>query len=810
MQDARNQLTKWDFGENIPKGRSILMCDWKAALGENMAGLYVSKYMVDGEKKIMVATQFEPCDARRCFPCFDVPYLKATFQMEVEAEAKHTVISNMPVEECETVCACEPESSHTETACAGTKRWLFQTTPKMSTYLVAVAVGEMHYIETASADGKPLRAYFMNEAHREQLRFALEMSKKSFDFFEKMFGIEYPLPKCDIIGIPEFSAGAMENWGLITYRENRLFVSPDNPSLASKKDVCQVVAHEISHSWFGNLVTMEWWDNLWLNEGFARVFEHYCADALMPEMRVWQQFVENVYSSVITGDSRASTHSILVEVDHPSEINQIFDVVTYGKGGCLCRMLFDFLGPDVAFKGLAAYLKEYSYQNTTHNDLWRKLSEASGVNVTEIMDPYIKEVGYPSVRFERCAEGLRLTQQRFVGETPGGGTREDPLWAIPISIRFSNSTTDTKLVLRERSAVVPFPGGESARWFFANPGCTSLFMPLYDDQDIKTLFDMSFNGTPEEKALFPAADRGSTLNFILRQVKLGRTSFEQFLDLCLLSLKNGFVFFDWELFETFCAVTRRTAQTEEQLETLRQFMRVVVQPALDHCGLTFKDDDTPDDIRFRILVFRIAFSAEHPTVVNHLKDLFNEFVLHRDAVESLNENIWGLVFAAGVKYCCQEAYDKLVHLYENHGSKRVTLKALSSLVGHPDPAFLPKVLAYIWDKVPAGDFIHPFMSMGAKTRLDTGTLVWDFFTTHFDELCERYAGTMLGKHIVSAATYQMCSEARYDTMKAFFDSHPCEGFERGVEHAYVFNGENMEFAKNSRLIWTKIEDVLKA
>lgn len=314
-------------------------------------------------------------DLVRCFPCWDEPSVKATFSISVIAPKDRTVLSNMPeVPSDSSSAVLDPLAA--DDLGNDLKLVQFGKSPIMSTYLVAIIVGEFEYVEGQTTNGKSagvkVRAY-TPIGKKEQGRFALETSIKALEFYTEFFDITYPLPKYDCIAIPDFECGAMENWGLVTYRETCILVDPKSTSSDTKQFIAIVVNHEMAHQWFGNLVTMEWWTHLWLNEGFASFMENLCTHTLFPEFDMWTQFVADTLIPALDLDALENSHPIEVPVGHPSEVDEIFDNISYNKGASVLRMLFDYVGKDAFRKGLHGYLKKFAYKNTETPDLWNNL-----------------------------------------------------------------------------------------------------------------------------------------------------------------------------------------------------------------------------------------------------------------------------------------------------------------------------------------------------------------------------------------------------------------------------------------------------
>ena len=334
---TETEVATLSFASQLQVGVGELQLSFTGILNDKMKGFYRSKYhnSETNEDRYAAVTQFDPTDARRAFPCWDEPSLKATFETTLIVPKNLVALSNMNIIN---------ESSYKDDAAWRDVK--FAKTPIMSTYLVAFIVGEFDYVETKSSDNVMVRVYTpVNK--KEQGLFALEVAAKALPFYKDYFKIAYPLPKMDLIAIPDFAFSAMENWGLVTYRETCLLVDAKNTSSERKQWIALVVTHELAHMWFGNLVTMEWWTHLWLKEGFASFIEFLCVDHLFNEYDIWTQFVTDVYTRALDLDALHNSHPIEVPVGHPSEIDEIFDDISYNKGASVIRMLHQFIGDDV-------------------------------------------------------------------------------------------------------------------------------------------------------------------------------------------------------------------------------------------------------------------------------------------------------------------------------------------------------------------------------------------------------------------------------------------------------------------------------
>lgn len=433
----------------------------------------------DDEFHYMMSTQFEACDARRAFPCFDEPSLKATFNLSIEIPADQVALSNMPEK---------------ETVAVGTDKKLvtFETTPVMSTYLLAWAVGDFEYIEAFTErryNGKqlPVRVY-TTRGLKEQGRWALEHAPKVIDYFSEQFEIDYPLPKSDILAVHEFTHGAMENWGLVTYRLTAILFDEKLSDSRYKNRIAYVVAHELAHQWFGNLVTMSWWNGLWLNEGFATWGGWLATDFLHPDWEVWAQFVEEGHSAAFQLDAVRSSHPIEVTVRDALDVNQIFDKISYLKGCSIIRMLASHLGIKTFLKGIGIYLRKHAYENATTEDLWAALSEASGQDINKIMEPWVKKIGFPvlTVAENKETKQITLKQSRFLSTGDVKAEEDETTWWVPFALREKKGKVDdsvpTSMTTKEYTV-----RGVDDDFYILNAGATAFYRVNYPPERLKKL-----------------------------------------------------------------------------------------------------------------------------------------------------------------------------------------------------------------------------------------------------------------------------------------------------------------------------------
>lgn len=504
----KNQETvTFVFETPLTVGNGVLHLEFTGELNDKMKGFYRSKYFTQsGEERFAGVTQFEATDARRCFPCWDEPAIKSTFDIVLIVPKDRVALSNMPV--------------RSETERDGLRYVKFDTTPIMSTYLVCVVVGEYDYVEDKSKDGVLVRVY-TPVGKKAQGQFALEVATKVLPYYKDYFNIAYPLPKMDLIAISDFSAGAMENWGLVTYRETYLLVDPENTSHHRKQSIALTVGHEIAHQWFGNLVTMEWWTHLWLNEGYASFVEFLCVDHLFPEYDIWTQFVTDMYTRALELDCLDNSHPIEVPVGHPSEIDEIFDEISYNKGASVIRMLHHYIGEADFRNGMNIYLNKHQYSNTMTEDLWEALEKASNKPVAKVMSTWIKQMGFPVVNVSSKQIGddrvLTLTQEKFCAD---GSQAKNIFWMIPITVSTSKSPKEIELttILENESMEITLKNIKTTDWVKLNPGTIGYYRTKYVGNMLEMIVPSIRDMT------LPPLDRLGLLDDLFALVQTGQTS----------------------------------------------------------------------------------------------------------------------------------------------------------------------------------------------------------------------------------------------------------------------------------------------
>lgn len=751
--DKDEQTTTFLFPEGTLKDEVTLAIKFTGVLNDNMAGFYRAKYTdkKTGKTKYMATTQMEPTDARRAFPCFDEPNLKATFAINLISDPSLTHLSNMDVK--------------SESVVDGKKLTAFNTTPKMSTYLVAFIVAELNYVE--NKDFRiPVRVY-ATPGDEQHGQFAADLTAKTLAFFEKAFGIKYPLPKMDNVAVHEFSAGAMENWGLVTYRVVDLLLDRENSTLERVQRVAEVVQHELAHQWFGNLVTMDWWEGLWLNEGFATWMSWYSCNEFEPEWKVWEQYVSDTLQHALALDALRSSHPIEVPVKRADEINQIFDAISYSKGSSLLRMISKWLGEDVFIKGVSQYLNKFEYGNAKTEDLWDALSSASGKDVRKVMNVWTKQVGFPVVSVKEDEGKITFTQNRYLTTGDVKPDEDNTLYPVFLALKTKDGV-DSSLVLDERSKTVELKDSE---FFKVNAEQAGIFITSYSDERWDKLGQQADKLSVEDRTGLVADAKALSAS--------GYTSSTNFLKL-ISKWNNESSFVVWEQIvnSLFSLKTTWMFEPEEVNDALNEFTKELVADKAHSMGWEFNSSDSFATQRLKVEMFGAACAAKDTRTETAALEMFEKYIAgDKKAIPAL---IKPIVFNAVGRNGGVENYEKIYQIYLNPTSTDEKLAALRTLGRFSDPALIERTLGYLLDgSVLTQDIYIPMQ--GLRTHKEGVNALWTWLQNNWDEIVDRLPAelSMLGS-VVTITTSGFASLEAIKEIKQFFSTRSTKGFDQSL------------------------------
>lgn len=753
------------FPSPVPIGEATIKFYFIGELNDKMKGFYRSKYMsASGEEERYAAvTQFEATDARRCFPCWDEPAIKAVFDITVSVVPGKVALSNMPVVEERT----DEDGNHV---------LRFAPTPVMSTYLVAVVVGDFDYVEDTSEDGVKVRVY-TPVGKKEQGRFALFVASKVLPYYKEYFQIAYPLPKIDLIAIADFSAGAMENWGLVTYRESCLLVDSENTAAVRKQWIALVVGHELAHQWFGNLVTMEWWTHLWLNEGYASFVEFLCVAHLFPEYDIWTQFVTDMYIRALELDCLKNSHPIEVPVGHPSEIDEIFDDISYNKGASVIRMLHKYIGDEDFRKGMHIYLTRFQYRNTFTEDLWAALEEASAKPVKAVMSTWTKQMGFPVITVEDSKqEGnkriLTLSQTKFCAD--GSCDNDNCLWLVPLA--FSKSTDPVNVcydaVLQDAKATFTLDNIGPSEWVKVNPGTVGYYRTRYPSHLLE-----QFLPSIQDKSL-PPLDRLGLLDDLFALVQAGKSPTVEVLKLMEAMSKE-------DNYTVWCTISNCLGKLSVLLsntdfeDKFKAYGRRLMKHIGTQLGWEPKANESHLDTLLRSLVIsRLGWFGDEAVIEESKK----RFEGHASGTHIIHADLRSPVYKAVLSVGDENTYNTMLRLYREadlHEEKDRICRALGAI---KDENILRKVLDFAMsDEVRSQDTVFVIISV-AMTKLGRD-LAWNFMKDNWQELINRYQGGFLLARLVKHTTENFASDEKAKEIEDFFATHESPGAERTVQQS---------------------------
>ncbi|ODQ81228.1 hypothetical protein BABINDRAFT_33484 [Babjeviella inositovora NRRL Y-12698] len=748
-----------------PSASLVVTLNYTGLIQTNMAGFYRSRYTnAEGQDAVMLSTQFEATDARRAFPCFDEPNLKATFDVAIVLRADWTVLSNMPELESRTLDSGKKGPGADQEL----KLVRFETTPIVSTYLVAWAMGDFECIETTTAElynGKPLPVrVFTTKGIVEQGRFALEMTAKTLDFFSQKFEIPYALPKVDLIAVHEFSHGAMENWGLITFRSTAILYDPAKSDPKYQKNVAYVVAHELAHQWFGNLVTMNWWDELWLNEGFATYAGFMAVDNFYPDWKVFDAYVSESLQSALNLDALRGSHPIEVPVYSALDIDQVFDAISYLKGSSTIRMLATTIGVDTFFRGVAKYLNRHKYSNATTANLWAAVGEVSGVDVAQIMESWIQKIGFPVLSVSETEDHkLKITQDRFLLSGDVKPEENETKWWIPLNI--ASDDTDVVKALEAKELVIDKP----ANFIKLNKDSVGVYRVSYTPE--------LFSNITANIETLNAKDKVGLIADAASCAKAGLSATSTLLKLAkALSGESEFVVWS-ELINRVGEITSTWYQQPEPVQkALNKFARELYGPASAKIGYEVAETDGFLTLQLRAKLMLAAGLAGVPEVVAFARKTFDSYARGEKIHPSLRIAVFSTVLAADTVTAAD--FDLVLKEVLTPSSLDGREIALQSL-GCTNTAVLGNKAVTLLSDVPTMDAHYLSVSLAANT--DARHLLWDYFAANYDALYKAMSTNMVVlDRFVKVSLGSFADIKEEEKIRAFFEGKDTNGFQRSL------------------------------
>ncbi len=761
--DEKAETAAFTFDSALPAGPAKLEIAFTGEINDRLRGFYRSRYTdAQGEERYLATTQFEATDARRAFPCWDEPSLKASFEVTLVVPSELAVVSN-------TMIADEADEG------GGLKRVRFDETPVMSTYLLAFVVGDLKSVERTAEDGALVRVW-ATAGKESQGEFAVETSVKLLSYFNDYFGIPYPLEKLDHVAIPDFAAGAMENWGAVTYREVALLVDPGQTSAQARQRIAAIISHEMAHMWFGDLVTMAWWNDLWLNESFASWIGDKAVDWLFPEWEMWTQFVSGDTNAALGLDGLRSSHPIEQEVKDPAEIGQLFDAISYSKGGSILRMLEQFLGEATFREGLRRYIARHQYRNAVTRDLWDALGEASGRPVAEMMDSWAQQTGYPVLDVGTApVEGgveLHVSQERFVYERlVDPGAAEDTVWHVPVTVAASGGEAASTLV-DSPQASIRLPEGAGEGWIKVNPDQVGFYRVNYTSAGWERL-------RPAVEGMeVSAIDRLGLQDDAFALARAGYLPVTQFLSLArsYVNETNAIV---WGDLSANFGLLDLLVSDEPFYGSFSEMMREVYGPAGERVGWQARPEERELDAIMRSTILGQLGKYDDEATLDTAWSLFTGYV---DDPASVHPDIRGVVFNLAAKQGDESTCRAIWELHDRASTEEEKMRLLMSLGRFQETGLLSETLdRSLSDRVRYHDTIQVIASV-AGNRMGRD-MAWEFVKESWGELSRRYSDGFFALSRLVGITAGFTTRDKLADVEGFFAEHPTPSADRAISQS---------------------------
>jgi aminopeptidase N len=754
--DEKNETATFTVDKQLPAGPATVSIKYTGHLNDKLRGFYLSTY----KGKKYEVSQMESTDARVAFPCFDEPDYKATFDITAIVDKGDTAISNGEI----VSDIPGPGDKHTIK---------FSTSPKMSSYLVALTVGDWK-CESDHTDG--VKVSVCTVPGKENLtHFPLEATKAILHYYDNYYGIKYPLPKLDNIAVPDFQAGAMENWGAIIYREADLLIDDKTSSVGAKQEVAEVIAHEMAHQWFGDLVTMKWWDDVWLNEGFATWMTSHPLEQWKPEWMLSQGVVQETDRS-LNVDSVKNTRPIHQEAETRAEIEQLFDGIAYGKTASVLQMLESYLGHETFRAGVNLYLKEHAYGNATAADFWNAMARSSKKPIDKIMPTFVMQPGAPYVGVEAKCEGdstvLDISQKRYFDTPQEFNQPNDQIWQIPICAKGVGETGASQqqcFLMTQRQQQFKLKG--CSKFVFPDAGALGYYRFDYDAAAMRQL------GNSVEKGLTPD-ERIALMGDEWALMRIGQHKVGDYLALGD-QLKNtpGSV-----LLESFAKHLKFISQhlvTDADRPAFQAWLGSAFSPLLQQMGYTARPSDTPDERQKRAILFEVLGNdADDPAVVQQARTMVQDYM--KDPA-SVDPTLADAVVSVAAHHGDTELYNQFKAAMQKVKSPHEYYRYFYALADFPQPALIQQTLDSTLTSEVRGQDLYVLISLLRNPASQNAT--WDFVRQNFHPLMKKTGGGLGGVEVFLHGAQSFCDTQRANEVQQFFQQHPFPGTERNQREA---------------------------
>jgi puromycin-sensitive aminopeptidase len=742
--DTSDERLHLRLSHAIDAGPATVHCTFTGKLHDDLVGFYRSRYTDDaGAEHTIAATQFEATHARRAFPCFDEPDLKAEYATTLIVDERMLALSN------------SNEVSR-EPAGNGKVRVEFAPTMPMSTYLVAFVVGPLEVTDALVVRGTPIRvAHVPGKAHLT--RWPIEVAQFALAFFEDYYGIPYPGDKLDLVALPDFAFGAMENLGCVTFRESLLLADPDHATQAELTQASLTIVHEIAHMWFGDLVTMKWWNGIWLNEAFATFMEHAGVDAFREGWRTWDDFSVG-RTGALEVDALSSTRPVEYEVHSPEDADGMFDVLTYQKGGSVVRMLEQYLSEDAFRRGVQQYLERYRYGNTETTDLWDALEDATGRPARRIMDSWIFQPGFPLVGVEIDGARVTFTQQRFSYDAAATGR-----WSVPLIVRASvgGKVVEQRVLVEDERATVDFDA--DVDWLLANVGAHGFYRVAYPP------------GVPEAllaTGTLSPVERYTLVDDLFAAMLAGKASAEEFVRFCSQFAPERDLIV-WRVLVGRLRFIARFVGPDDRAR-FAAIVGELLRPAARELGWEPRDGETGRERELRAVVLEaLGTIADNPETIAHAREV------HAQAMSGgeVDPDVVAASVSIVSHHGSDDDFDAYVDRFKHATTPQEQLRYLYALGQFPTEPLVHRAL-----ELALSDDVRtqsaPFLLQRALRNRDNGSYAWAFVRDHWDTLVERFPSNLVVRMI--EGVQWLLDDAVAHDVETFLAAHPFAQGERTI------------------------------
>ncbi|GAP91974.2 putative aminopeptidase [Rosellinia necatrix] len=750
---------------------------YSAVIKENLSGLYKSTYIdSDGQSRSLMVTHMQPSHARRVFPCFDEPALKAAFTIQVEVPLDMKCLSNMPLDRSELL---KPDK----------RLMTFVEGPKMSTYLVALVMGDLESI-TSNAGRVPITLYTI-KGLSSQGQFALDIATKGLRLFEDTFACEYPLPKLDLVAVPDFAAGAMENWGLIIYRTAELLLDPEDSSVSRKKRIAETTFHEVSHSWFGNLVTMEFWDGLWLNEGFATWMSWFAVDKFFPQWNVWQDYVAETLQSALELDSLRSSHPVEAQVADVADIGQVFDDISYMKGSSVLRMISKDIGEEIFLHGVREYLSKHRFGCATTEDLWVALENSSKAPIRDYISVWTRDVGFPVITIHeeimQVAKGgaanlkITLNKKRYLSSPGETEEQSSTTYPLRVSIRTGQGVQFIDFEGQDMEILLDTTG-----FYKINVDQTGFYRTAYPEERLRAF------GTLSNMALLSVEDRVGIVADTTALCISGHQETVGLLEL-LYGMKSESDYVVWVQIAKSLRTLRTAWMFQEVniVDDLRTLARQILGTKLKEIGWRIREEDDEILQQFKSLLFENAGVVGDEEVVSESRAMVQRYATgDKSALQAdLRDAAFGIFLANGG----DDEFDTIWNIYKNSASEEERICALGNLGCVVTPKLVHRVTGVLLTpEIKDQDLYLPLWCLNTSTAGVDG--VWAWAKSNWAKIVASQTPELL-RLIVPLVLGGFSTEAQLSDAVGFFSTQDTKTFNQVLE-------QELEKVR-TRIAWTK-------